>query len=133
MLCLEIWLNNKIQGLDLVYTQKKGRKNSTPKRMSATTSFPDGAIIVCLKSNLGSLSYIKFLMYFESIIGILSINFEICSLSVIPSISTTILDNLIVCLGATLPDGYVSTILSISLLSPRVYFRRKQLMLMFDV
>jgi hypothetical protein len=58
--------DSKIRLSDFSYNQKKGRKKSAPKPTLTVSFSPDGAIIVLVISNLGSFSFIKFLMNFES-------------------------------------------------------------------
>ena len=105
---------NKIRLIGILRNQKKTRKNSAPKVMLTSTFSPDGANNVFLKSIDGSFSNIKFLMYFESIIGNPSINFAFVCSVLSPSIETICFINLHVTFGATLPFGYVSPNFSIS-------------------
>jgi hypothetical protein len=98
-------LDSKIHLSEPFYNQKKGRKKSAPNPTFTVRLSPDGAIIVLFISNLGSFLFINSLMYFESRIGIDSINLEIIALSVDPLISTTSRYILQVILGTTLPCG----------------------------
>ena len=72
------------------------------------TFSPDGAVVVLLRSNLGSQSLIVFLINFESIIGSVLIKVDIFSLFSSPSIEITNFSNLLVTIGTVTHSGYKS-------------------------
>ena len=59
IVCVIVLIKEKILLIRMIYTPKKGRKNSTPKAIPKETFSPDGAKTVLVKSNPGSFSKIN--------------------------------------------------------------------------